>query len=249
MQPGRTLAQIISEIDSVYAPQVQSIRDRQGLIPQQIADEEKGLEAKQQNAFGDILGGARRRGLGFSGIPLGEQAKYTASEFLPAVARLRQSGREQAMSLEDAILGINERRQGQALGIQQYENQRYDTWKAQQEQLAESRRQAAAAAARPTYGSMGAAGGAPAPDNEIKVRAMADVDQLLVRRNSKDFYNEIQAIAKSAGYGNTYDQAKLELLQAKQPGLFRNGVLDTGRINRIINSQVNSIEEILRTLR
>lgn len=116
---ARSLEQILSELGSTYDPQINQIRERQALIPGQIAEEEKGLGAKQEQAFGDILGGARRRGLGFSGIPLGEQAKYTATEYLPALARLRQGGREQAMSLEDAILGIQERRN--TMGNQLYQ--------------------------------------------------------------------------------------------------------------------------------
>lgn len=158
MQPSvRSLDQIISEINSVYEPQIQSVRKRQSALPDQIRAEEQGLQARQNEAFDSILSGARRRGLGFSGIPLGEQARYTATEYLPALARLRQSGREQAMSLEDAILGIQERRQNQALGIRQYEQQRFDQWQAEQERLAEARRQAAAATPRPSFGRTQAA--------------------------------------------------------------------------------------------
>lgn len=121
---ARSLEQILGELGSIYDPQLANVRQRQALIPQQVAEEEKGLQAKQEQAFGDILGGARRRGLGFSGIPLSEQARYTSTEFLPALARLKQQGREQAMTLEDAILGIQERRNtlGQQLRQQDVDN-------------------------------------------------------------------------------------------------------------------------------
>lgn len=155
MQP-RTLDAILSELSPIYEPQVSSIRTRQGLIPGQIKEEEKGLQAQQGQAFDEILGGARRRGLGFSGIPLGEQAKYTATNFLPAMAKLRQTGREQAMSLEDAILGINERKQTAAMGMRQYEQQRYDQYQEQLRREEEARRlqaeaQRAAAAQRGSF--------------------------------------------------------------------------------------------------
>ena len=155
---ARTLEQIISELNPTFQPQVQSLQERANLIPQQIASEEAGLQAKQDNAFGDIVSGARRRGLGFSGVPLGEQAKYTASEYLPALARLRQSGQERAYSLQDAILGINERRD--TLG-----QQIYQTEQDRAAQEAASAR-AAAASAQPTLGSFlaglgGGAQGAP----------------------------------------------------------------------------------------
>jgi hypothetical protein len=161
MQP-RSLQQVLSELDSVYNPQIDSIRQRQAAIPGQLQAEEQGLQAKQETAFGDILNGARRRGMGFSGIPLGEQARYTADNYMPALARLKQSGREQAMSLEDAILGINERRQQQGQGIYQFEQQaaeqrrQFDEqMRAQREQAAQSRAAAAANTFAPSVGMMG----------------------------------------------------------------------------------------------
>lgn len=156
MQPSRSLQQILSELDSTYQPQVDSIRQRQAAIPGQIQAEEQGLGAKQEQAFGDILGGARRRGLGFSGIPLGEQAKYTSTEYLPALARLRQSGREQAMGLEDAILGIQERRQNQGQSIYQYETSLAEQQRQFNEQQAAAQR---AASVNPYAGLFGSQGG------------------------------------------------------------------------------------------
>ena len=178
MQP-RSLQQVLSELDSVYNPQIDSLRTRQAAIPGQIQAEEQGLQAKQETAFGDILNGARRRGMGFSGIPLGEQAKYTATEFLPALARMKQSAREQAMSLEDAILGINERRNAQGQNIFQFESQaaeqrrQFDeNLRLQREQMAASQRAAAqaAAAASPSYW-YGAGGGQGAGPSLVEQRA------------------------------------------------------------------------------
>ena len=143
---ARTLEQIISELSPSYAKQTQSLQDRANLIPGQIQSETAGLEAKQTNAFEQILGGARRRGLGFSGIPLGEQAKYTATDFLPAVARLRQSGVEQATSLQDAINNVNLQRDTFGQQIFQQEQDRA----AQERQAAQARAQQAQQA-RATY--------------------------------------------------------------------------------------------------
>jgi len=152
---ARTLEQIISELSPSYAKQTQSLQDRANLIPGQIQSETAGLEAKQTNAFEQILGGARRRGLGFSGIPLGEQAKYTATDFLPAVARLRQSGVEQATSLQDAINNVNLQRDTFGQQIFQQEQDR-----AAQERQAAQARASQAAAAQATFGSLGFGGDA-----------------------------------------------------------------------------------------
>lgn len=143
MQP-RTLDQILSELNPIYQPEVDLYRKQQKLVPGVVNAEVSGLDAKKDNAFNQILGGARQRGLGFSGIPLQEQATYTASDYLPAVARARAQGQDQAMSLEQAIIGTNQRKQEAAMNMRQYEQQRYDQQMAEQRQLA-AQRQAAAA--------------------------------------------------------------------------------------------------------
>jgi hypothetical protein len=227
MQP-RTLKQIIAEIDPVYRSQVSTIRSQQKALPGQIRAEEAGLQAKQTQAFGDILGGARQRGLGFSGIPLGEQAKYTATEYLPALARLRQSGKEQATSLEQAILGIRERQQGAALGQRQYEQQRYDAFQSEQRQIAEQRRREAAARAAaggggssfaPTLGSLGLGVDAPAP-SPIKQAAYNDVFTRVQNYSPAQLISDYNATKVSAGYGNEKDKQKLIFYAQLLPSLF-----------------------------
>lgn len=150
----RTLQQILSELNRATNPQVASLRQRQSLIPQQIASEEQGLQAKQTQAFGDILSGFRQRGLGFSGIPGAEQAKYTSTEFLPALARLRQTGQENARSLEDAILGIRAQNMQSAQGLRQADLDRAQQWRIAKLQDAAARRAAAAANAVPSLGGV-----------------------------------------------------------------------------------------------
>lgn len=174
-----TLQQILRELAPAYNPQVKQIQARQALIPGQIQAEEQGLQAKQTQAFDDILGGARRRGTGiaFGGIPLAEQAKYTSTEYLPALARLRQSGREQAMSLQDALLGIGERKNTLAQQLLQQtrdrrlQQQQFQEGKRQFNLSLEEQRRARQAAARsaaasssyavPSLGSLGGQASAP----------------------------------------------------------------------------------------
>lgn len=238
MQP-RTLDQVLSSLSSVYDPQVASVRQRQAEIPNQVAAEEKGLQAKQTSAFDEIVGGARRRGIGFSGIPIGEQAKYNATEYMPALARLRQGAREQALSLEDAILGINERRRTQGQSI--YENER--NYAEQQRQfnasLAEQRRQAAAAAKAASSFSPSSflpsdsgVKGASNDPTQVKLaggktlqNAYDAVNQLMETRNTPLIARTYQAIYQSAMRGNSYDKAKLQLFQQKYANaLKKNGI-------------------------
>lgn len=123
MQP-RTLDQILSQLDTIYKPQIASAQAQLDQVPQQAQAEEAGLQAKQTQAFGDILNGARRRGLGFSGIPLADQAKYTATDYLPALANLHTAQQQRAQSLQDAIFGIQERQGTTAQQIYQQEQDR-----------------------------------------------------------------------------------------------------------------------------
>jgi hypothetical protein len=145
---ARTLDQIIAELNPTYQPQIESIQKQQSLIPGQIASQEQALSAQKDKGYADILSGARRRGTGvaFGGIPLAEQAQYNATQYMPALANLRTAGTQQAMSLQDALNQINERKQTTAQSIYQTEQDR--AFQAQQAAL--NRQAQAASAFNPT---------------------------------------------------------------------------------------------------
>lgn len=233
MQP-RTLDSILAELAPIYAPQEELYRRRQAEIPGQLQAEEQGLDAKKDVAFNSILGGARQRGIGFSGIPLAEQAKYTATDYLPAIARLRQGGREQAMSLEESILGINERKQSAAMGMRQYEQQRYDQYmerlrqeEEQRRQQAEAQRASQAGAFSPTFGMtatpqvQGAKSAAKKTD-PLQQQASDDVlTRVQNSRSDSDLMSDYLATASSAKNGNQKDLYKLQLYRYYRPDLFK----------------------------
>lgn len=234
----RTLDQILTELKPTYDAQTQSLQERAGLIPQQIEAEEQGLQARQTQAFGDILGGARRRNLGFSGVPLQEQAQYTSTEFLPALARLRMSGREQAMSLQDAILGINERRDTLAQQIRQQEQDRYFQAREAQKQRQFAARQAAldrdaqrrasaAGTISPTLGGFSSGGGGSQTQKGQKIspELQSLFNQVFVRPDGSKWddnslVSDYQRTKVSAGYGNQRDKQKLQLYHMARPDLF-----------------------------
>jgi len=124
---ARTLDQIIAELAPTYKPQVESLQKQQQLIPQQTQAAIGSADAAQSQAYENILGGARQRGLGFSGIPLAEQAKYASTVYAPAVLNAKTQGQQNALSLQDAILGVQERQRSTGQGIYQTEQaQAYD---------------------------------------------------------------------------------------------------------------------------
>lgn len=118
---ARGISDILAELDASYSPQKQAIQQRLDALPAQADAEIAGLQGQQTQAFDDILAGARQRGLGFSGIPLGEQAKYTSNQFLPAVARVRQSQNDVRGGLFDALNNVNLDQRKTAMGVYQQE--------------------------------------------------------------------------------------------------------------------------------
>lgn len=103
---ARTLDQILSEVSSKSDAQRQAIMGQVADLPNQQAAQEQSLDAQLKRGYDNILSGARRRGLGFSGIPLGEQAEFNATEYAPAVANLKSSFNARRGSLDSALADI-----------------------------------------------------------------------------------------------------------------------------------------------
>jgi hypothetical protein len=80
-----------------------------------------GLTAQAEQSHSDILDGARRRGMGFSGVPIGEQVKYDSTVFKPALAGLYSSQNARKTSLEESLNSLYRDQRNGAMGIQQQE--------------------------------------------------------------------------------------------------------------------------------
>jgi hypothetical protein len=132
-----TLKQILKELDPGYAGSRDLLNQQLTALPQQGAADIAGLDAKLAQANTDILSGARSRNLGFSGIPLAEQAKYAATEYAPAVARVKQGQESNRLGILESLNQLGRDQRGQAQGV--YEN--YLTRAQQDKELAEQRRQ------------------------------------------------------------------------------------------------------------
>lgn len=113
----------MKELDASYNPARDLINQQLTALPAQSDAQIAGLKATQDQAFNDITSGARDRGIGFSGIPLGEQAKYTASTFLPAVANVQATQNTNKNTLLSALNSIGMDQQKTALGLQQQQVQ------------------------------------------------------------------------------------------------------------------------------
>ncbi len=144
----RSFDQVLAEVNKQSDPQRQTVLKQVADLPRQYKAEEAGLKATQSQAFDEILGGARRRGLGFSGIPIGEQAKYTATEFLPAVARLKTSVNDRKTSLESILNDIGRQNYSTAYDI--YNTDRSFDENRRRWEIEQANARAAAAAANQT---------------------------------------------------------------------------------------------------
>lgn len=161
-----TLDQILTSLNGVYQPQIQSVQTQQAALPAQFQAQSAGVDAQKNDAFNSILSSARQRGTGvaFGGIPLQEQAQYTASTYAPALAKLQSDQLAQQQSLTDALNKINEDKMNTANGMYQFGV----TQDLEQQKLAEQQRefdaqQAAAKAASSGSGLYGAFSGIGAP--------------------------------------------------------------------------------------
>ena len=92
MQPN------VRDLQSLIAEQQAGLKPQLGLIDQDIQANDNsgqaqiaGLGAQQQQAFGQIEQGAQNKGMFFSGFSPDQQAKYTGSTYLPALAQLQST--------------------------------------------------------------------------------------------------------------------------------------------------------------
>lgn len=113
------LADIMKESDSYYQPKKDLYNQQLSQTDPQQQAEVQGLQQQQQDTFSQIRDQAQRRGLFFSGIPIAEQARYTGSQFLPAVANLQSKYTQQRTGLQGALADLGQQQYSDAMGIQQ----------------------------------------------------------------------------------------------------------------------------------
>jgi hypothetical protein len=114
---ARELSSILSELNNVYNPQRDIIKQQQSSIDPAMEAENNGLAAAKQDAFSQITDQSNRRGLFYSGIPIAEEQRYTGATYLPAVANLRSKYAQQRFNLQDSLnnIDLEQRKYGQGI--------------------------------------------------------------------------------------------------------------------------------------
>lgn len=132
---ARDIADILKELDAGYDPGRKLIQAKLNEAPALFDAQNAGLKAQEQDYFDNtIMAGARNRGMGFSGIPEGERARYGASTYMPAVAKLKSSQNDYTFGMIDALNGINLDQRTKAQEIRQQEltrEQQQAQWQAE----------------------------------------------------------------------------------------------------------------------
>lgn len=211
---ARSFQDVLNEVTARSDPQRQLVLGQISQLPTQQAADESSLSAKKDLAYDEILGGARQRGLGFSGIPLGEQAKYAATEYAPAVANLKTTYGTRKATLESALADIGKTDYSTAYGV--FDKDRsFDESQRQFNETLSAQQRAAQAQAGIYSGLFGGAKNAQ-PDlyaNVDKQGATNAIKALLDTGNRDTINKTVSAITNSANRGNAYDKFKLELLE------------------------------------
>jgi hypothetical protein len=257
----------MSELGSVYDPQRQLVKQQQEAIDPAMQAQEAGLMAAKNDAFQSINEGANRRGLFYSGVPLAEQAKYTGSTFLPAVANLRSKYQQQRFNLQDALNQIQKEQSGQAYGIRQKELDTEEQRRQFDAQLAAQRAAASGGGGgfSPSFGGggiPGGGGGGGIPEGYTP-QIQALYDRMFFKQDGSgkwsddELRNDFNATLLSANRGNVNDQLKIQLYHANKPGLFGStvrpftpprGVQTSGGVPRFV-AQPTNISRSIRGIR
>ena len=101
------LQDIYNQLESVYQPQRAALQQQVPLYEQQAAASRAALEQARANAFRDISSTAQQRGMLFSGFAPEQQAQYTGTKYLPALAGVEQSLQQRKMNLEQQLNQLN----------------------------------------------------------------------------------------------------------------------------------------------
>lgn len=234
---ARSFQDVLNEVTARSDPQRKIVLDQVASLPAQQQAEEASLDAKKNQAFDDIIAGARRRGTGIAlgGIPLGEQAKYLATDYAPAVANLKTSFGNRRGSLESALADIGRNDYMSAQDIfgreQALDEQRrqFDlSYALQQQQAADARRAATAGGGSgsgfsPTLGAGKGANAQPTRSavDPIQQVAYNDVRTRVSQSNDAQLRSDYLATAASAKYGNQKDLIKLQVYRQLRPDLFK----------------------------
>lgn len=121
-----------SQIASEYDPQIAQVNTQIGDLGRQQDAQMSALDQAKVNAFRDITNTANAKGMLFSGFTPDQQATYTGTKYLPAVANLQTSFNNTKNQLTGQINTLNANRNKEALGLVSASQKAYNDYIQQQ---------------------------------------------------------------------------------------------------------------------
>lgn len=212
MPPTPTFDQANASLGVTYDPQVQALQAQNPQIDQQLTTTLSSLDQAKVNAFKDITNSANSKGMLFSGFTPDQQATYTGTKYLPAVANARTSAQNAKNTLLDKINTINSNRQNQARGIVSAAETAAQNYTLKQQQIAAS----AAPSRASSSGSSGGSGGLTAAQTaaQYSVKQLTSGNYAFTGPNKApiSMYNYAQQTGNSMldllkNSGSAYDKA------------------------------------------
>lgn len=111
-----TLQDYYNQLAPIYEPQIASLKAQEASLAPQYQAQKSALEQARINAFRNISNTASARGMAFSGFTPEQEAQYTGTTYLPAMANLETQQLKSKQSLIDAINAANSERYAKSLG-------------------------------------------------------------------------------------------------------------------------------------
>lgn len=207
----RTLDQLMADSNAIYDPMRQNYQNMIAQSGNRLVEQEKGLGAAQQNAFGQINQAATNRGMLFSGFSPDQQAKYTAEKYLPALAGLRSANEENVGKISQSIMGLdseqrkgaNDTREGDLSRLFDWNKQQEQrTWEAEQARVAYDREMEKMRQEQKFTAGQNAAGRAAQPSNKENFAATLASAAGRDGKVSPGDYNALKQQWVASGYGD-----------------------------------------------
>lgn len=153
--PVPTYASAYKSLGSVYDPQVKQVNTQIAQLAPQEQAQLSALDQAKANAFRDIGAQANSRGMLFSGFTPDQEAVYTGTKYLPAVAQTRATFQNSRNSLLDTINKLNAARAADARDYVTKGQQAYNDALYKNAQLGLAQQRLAISAARASSGGSG----------------------------------------------------------------------------------------------
>jgi hypothetical protein len=198
---ARSIDQIISELNSVYQPQIENINAQIAALPAQYQAQKDALNVAKENAFRDITGAASAKGMVYSGMPIQEQTRYTGTKYLPALAQLEAQQNQQRFNFQTMLADLYNKRMSQAQAIRQQELDREQREQLERERIAAAERAARARAASSVryYGGGGgraSGGGGGITNREAYNQRLRELEGLLARRQAPHYEDAVRQLVR-----------------------------------------------------